>query len=599
MKLDEVRLRNFRAYRDEISVPMSALTAFIGKNDIGKSSVLEALEIFFNSDQVVCERDDLSVCSLGNDIEITCTFSDLPAEIVLDSTAKTSLGAEHLLNADGKLEIKKVYSCTAAKPKEKIYILCTHPSVSDVKDLLSLKRTDLKQRAAALGVDPTTYNASVNPQIRQAIWAHIGDLKLKQTELLVENEDAKRIYEELKKYLPIYALFQSDRQSKDDDKEVTDPMKVAIQRALRTVESELDGIKETVKRYAINTAERTLLKLKEMAPDLADSLVPEFRSEPKFDSQFKLTLKSDDDIPINKRGSGVRRLMLLNFFRAEAERQMVENSHDSIIYAFEEPETSQHPNHQKLLIDSFLVLSNSENCQVILTTHTPALAGLLPLASLRYIDVADSYRVFRYGTEDVFQDVCDSLGVLPDPFPAGALAILLVEGKGDITFLNHTAEKLKEGGFITHTFKDKNFAIVPTGGCDNLKHWYTMKVIEQFALPWCVLLDSDKGTPEEQKNQKAIEKLRRRGIKAYATRKREPENYIHYGCLGGLPITYSETDDAKKVINGATRVAADKVLEHFWPLMTVEQIREVEKYTDNGDVKYEFTDMVQDFLTLV
>lgn len=599
MKLDEVRLKNFRAYRDEISVPMSALTAFIGKNDIGKSSVLEALEIFFNSDQVVCERDDLSVCPQGTDIEITCTFSNLPSEIVLDSTAKTSLEAEYLLNADGKLEIKKVYACTAAKPKEKIFILCTHPSVANVKDLLSLKRTDLRQRATTLGVDPATYNASVNPQIRKAIWAHIGDLDLKHTELLVENEDAKKIYEELKKYLPIYALFQSDRQSKDDDKEVTDPMKVAIQQALRAVETELDGIKETVKRYAINTAERTLLKLKEMAPDLADSLVPEFRSEPKFDSQFKLTLKSDDDIPINKRGSGVRRLMLLNFFRAEAERQMTETSHDSIIYAFEEPETSQHPNHQRLLIESFLTLSNSENCQVILTTHTPALAGLLPLNSLRYIDIADSHRIFRYGTEDVFQDVCDSLGVLPDPFPVGASAILLVEGKGDITFLNHTAEKLKEGGFLTHTFIDKNFAIVPTGGCDNLKHWYTMKIIQQFALPWCVLLDSDKGTPEEQKNQRAIETLRRRGIKAYATRKREPENYIHYCCLGGSPITYSETDDAKKKINGATRVAADKVLEHFWPHMTVEQIREVEEYTDNGVVKYEFTDMIQDFLALV
>lgn len=376
-------------------------------------------------------------------------------------------------------------------------------------------------------------------------------------------------------------------------------MKVAIQQALRTVESELDGIKETVKKYAISTAERTLQKLKEMSPDLADSLVPEFKSEPKFDSQFKLTLKSDDDIPINKRGSGVRRLMLLNFFRAEAERRMTENSHDTIIYAFEEPETSQHPNHQRLLIESFLTLSDSENCQVILTTHTPALAGLLPLKSLRYIDIADSHRIFRYGTEDVFQDVCDSLGVLPDPFPTGASAILLVEGKGDITFLNHTAEKLKEGGFITHTFIDKNFAIVPTGGCDNLKHWYTMKIIQRFALPWCILLDSDKGTPEEKKNQKTIEVLRRGGIKAYTTRKREPENYIHHSCLGSFPVTYSETDDAKKKINGATRVAADKVLEHFWPQMTVEQIREVEEYTDNGVVKYEFTDMIQDFLALV
>lgn len=47
---------------------------------------------------------------------------------------------------------------------------------------------------------------------------------------------------------------------------------------------------------------------------------PEFKTDPKFDSQFKLTINSDDNIPINKRGSGVRRLILLNFFRAEAKK---------------------------------------------------------------------------------------------------------------------------------------------------------------------------------------------------------------------------------------------------------------------------------------
>ena len=34
---------------------------------------------------------------------------------------------------------------------------------------------------------------------------------------------------------------------------------------------------------------------------------------PKFDSLFKLSINSDDGIAINKRGSGVRRLILLNF----------------------------------------------------------------------------------------------------------------------------------------------------------------------------------------------------------------------------------------------------------------------------------------------
>lgn len=88
-----------------------------------------------------------------------------------------------------------------------------------------------------------------------------------------------------------------------------------------------------------------------MDNELANNLLPEFKSDPKFDSLFKLTIKSDDEISINKRGSGVRRLILLNFFRAEAERKLNDNEVQSnVIYAFEETETSQHPTHQRMLI---------------------------------------------------------------------------------------------------------------------------------------------------------------------------------------------------------------------------------------------------------
>lgn len=90
-----------------------------------------------------------------------------------------------------------------------------------------------------------------------------------------------------------------------------------------------------------------------MDKELSNTLNPDFKSEPKFDSLFKLSIKSDDGISINKRGSGVRRLILLNFFRAEVERKLHDSNSQNVIYAFEEPETSQHPKHQEMLINSF------------------------------------------------------------------------------------------------------------------------------------------------------------------------------------------------------------------------------------------------------
>lgn len=44
MILDTLKIKNFRGYQTETIIPISNLTAFIGRNDAGKSTILEALE---------------------------------------------------------------------------------------------------------------------------------------------------------------------------------------------------------------------------------------------------------------------------------------------------------------------------------------------------------------------------------------------------------------------------------------------------------------------------------------------------------------------------------------------------------------------------
>lgn len=46
MKLKSIKIKNFRGYSQLVEIPFNNITAFIGKNDAGKSTVLEALEIF-------------------------------------------------------------------------------------------------------------------------------------------------------------------------------------------------------------------------------------------------------------------------------------------------------------------------------------------------------------------------------------------------------------------------------------------------------------------------------------------------------------------------------------------------------------------------
>lgn len=101
-----------------------------------------------------------------------------------------------------------------------------------------------------------------------------------------------------------------------------------------------------------------------------------------------------------------------------------------------------------------------------------------------------------------------------------------MEGPGDDVFIHHISDKLYEHNILPTSFKNENFAIIPVGGCGTLKYWVTkQKLIDQFNLPWCVLLDSDKGTNEALNNLKQVQELRDDGIKAYVTRKESRKLY--------------------------------------------------------------------------
>ena len=49
MKLKRLILENFRGYYERTEIDFDDLTAFIGKNNVGKSTILEALDVFFNN----------------------------------------------------------------------------------------------------------------------------------------------------------------------------------------------------------------------------------------------------------------------------------------------------------------------------------------------------------------------------------------------------------------------------------------------------------------------------------------------------------------------------------------------------------------------
>jgi len=83
---------------------------------------------------------------------------------------------------------------------------------------------------------------------------------------------------------------------------------------------------------------------------------------------------------------------LLNFFRAEAERRFQNGDNTGVIYAIEEPETSQHTANQRILIQALKILANSPHTQVILTTHSGIIVKELDFSNLRLVSDVDNQK---------------------------------------------------------------------------------------------------------------------------------------------------------------------------------------------------------------
>lgn len=545
MKIVKLELENFRSYRNLEIDFQEDLNLIIGRNDVGKSTIMEALEIFFNNDLIKIDQDDLNTDAKNSGeylIKIKLSFKINGSEnIIIDSTNPTNPYDEFLLNGE-YLTLIKTYNCSSPikATNIKIYLECKYPRVLSDEPLINQTQAKLKKFVNDNELNDFVSDNRINAQLRMAIYNNYLNEEQRQDLIPIEidlsktSEDTKNLKSSIEKNLPLYFLFQSDRANKDSDKDVQNPLNIAIQKALLKpeIKSKLDEVEQLMKNEISDIGNATVSKLNEMDPNIATSLKPDYSKTPEWKSVFKFSF-TGDDIPINKRGSGVRRLILLNYFRAEADRIISENSHSDVIYAIEEPETSQHPDYQLMLINALIELS--EVNQVIITTHTPQIAKLVDIKNLIIIVKDDNGNIIEFDNEEEKIDViASSLGILPDVkltnVPNVKVA-LCVEGPTDICFFENISEVIPELNSIIDIKNDPRVLTIFLGG-STLEHWVNNKYLKKLNIPEVHIYDSDINQIEDKnkhKYKKFIDIINARGNNDYAfeTQKAEIENYIH------------------------------------------------------------------------
>ena len=557
MQLIKIKIENFRSY-ESVEVDLDNLSVIVGKNDIGKSTILDALNIFFENEKPL--DNDTNVYSTNKEISITCFFrAETNMPIFLDSAesenTQTTLESEYLLDDNALLQIKKVFEKGKLK---NIFIVANYPNNWD-KPLITLKITDLKKEVEKF--DNQNVNKTIKKAMREFLFNQQENPNLNIQEINVNSKesDIVDIYEKIKLKLPKFMLFRADRTNTDKDAEVTDITKAIAKNAVAEVEQQFIDIKQEIQQKIQDFSNQTLEKLKSFNEDIANSLSVNMQDK-ALESIFSYEFKSDDEIPFNKRGSGVKRLFLLSFFIADSERQ----NHSNMIYAIEEPETSQHPDFQRKIIETLKTISQNNNRQVLITTHTPEIVKLVGKDEVIFVtkDENNARKILQKETLDIKQMV-GTLGILPYVSYKG---VLFVEGESDIKFFKN----LNKIDCLRGIFDIDSITIIPLRGGGNIENWIRQDYLKGSNIKQIYFKDRDEG---EQENI-----IEQENIKVITTQKREIENYYPIDIVENyfkskleLDFIFSENDkkewdnkDIAKIISQRTTKFTEQTIKKMF-----------------------------------
>lgn len=511
MELVKLKIENFRGYKNS-EIELSKLSVIIGKNDVGKSTLLDALNIFFENEKPL--ENDANVYSGKNDISITCFFNVNPNyTIFLDSAetekTQTTLESEYLLDDKGLLQIKKIFEKGKLK---NTYIVANYPN-NFSKPLITLKINDLKKifdSTEDKNEEFQKVNRTVKKSMREFLFKReqsnlnfvIQEIEINSKE---KDLDIVNIYEKLKTQLPTFMLFRVDRTNTDKDSEVTDITKAIAKNAVSEVAEQFETIKGEIIKKIQEFSNLTLEKLKDFDKEIANSLSVDLKDK-ALESIFSYDFKSDDNIPFNKRGSGVKRLFLLSFFIADSERQ----NHSNMIYAIEEPETSQHPNFQRMIIETLKIISQNQKRQVIITTHTPEIVKLANKDDIIFIKKNNNDIEIIQNENLNTKELVSTLGILPYVSYKG---VMFVEGKSDISFFNN----LNNIEILRKIFDINTITIIPLNSGGNIEVWIKKHYLKDSNVKQLYFIDKD--------NKEKTIFTKQENIKQIITKKREIENY--------------------------------------------------------------------------
>ena len=391
MKIESLRIENFRAFKDEI-IEFDDYTSFVGPNGVGKSTVFHALNLFFRqnkdsqTDLLKLSANDFHHANTNEPIRITVTFSSLSDQakedlanyvrqdkLIVTAVAQydtvtgkaevkqfgNRLGMENFrkffeADKDGAkaAELKKIFKSF----KEKYGDISSASSKADMISALHEYESNNVDKCVLIPSEDQFYGVSRGVNILESHiqWIFVPAVK----DATEESEESTR-----SALGQLLARTVRSQVSFDDSiRDLRDNVRAEYQKLLDAEQKTLDDISGSLQNRLSSWAH----------PNITASI--QWKQDP--DKSIKIEeplagLKVGErgfEGELSRFGHGLQRSYMLALLQ---ELSMFDPENvPTLLMGIEEPELFQHPPQARYLAETLIELSEA-NSQVIICTHSP------------------------------------------------------------------------------------------------------------------------------------------------------------------------------------------------------------------------------------
>lgn len=503
MKIKDVRIKNFRSFKDEV-VAFDDYNCMVGPNGAGKSTVMNALNVFFRqykdskTDLSKLSEDDFHHKNTAMPIEITVTFKDLSEEAkadLSDYVRQDSLIVTAKAEYDdgtGNAEVKQYGNRLGITEFRKWF--------EAEKDKCSV--ADLKSVYTSIqGVFPILRSASTKADMRNALIEY--ESMNPNLCSLIPSEDqfygVSKGVNKLSSHLQWVFVSASKDFSEEAEESKNSALGQLLSRAIRSkvdFSTKVSQIREEVKLSYQKMLEDEQGILQEISNSIEDRLKhwanPSATAKLLWKNDANKSIKVEEPLAymqigekgfeseLSRFGHGMQRSYLLTMLQELA--SIDDGNMPTLVLAVEEPELYQHPPQAKYLSEILQELSK-ENTQVVICTHSPYFIPGDDFHTVRLVKECGDplatkvtsldYALLVKSLNDAGEKQIKESGMIAKLYPVLRPEIsemffcknlILVEGIEDVAYLTtyiHLMDRMSE-------FRRSGYHILPVGGKSEL-----------------------------------------------------------------------------------------------------------------------------------